>query len=103
LKVDNLNDQETVKANLEAFLENNGNIRGIYVPSSRSSVIADCLDSAFHKKVKIIGFDTTPQNVSCMEMDQIQFLISQKSFNQGYEAVRMMSDYLIQKKTPLKR
>src|SRR5690606_25531086 len=52
LKVDNLNDQETVKANLEAFLENNGNIRGIYVPSSRSSVIADCLDRAFHKKVK---------------------------------------------------
>jgi len=103
LKVDNLNDQGTVKANLEVFLESNENIRGIYVPSSRSSVIAESLDAKYHKRVKIIGFDTTDQNVRCMERDQIQFLISQKSFNQGYEAVRTMSDFLIQKKAPLKR
>lgn len=103
LKVDNLNETGTVKANLEAFLDRNENIRGIYVPSSRTSVIAECLDQKYHNRVNIIGFDTTDQNIRCMERDQIQFLISQKSFNQGYEAVRTMSDYLIQKKAPPKR
>ncbi len=103
LKVDNLNDTGTVKETLEKFLIDNVHIKGIYVPSSRTSVIAECLDVAFHKRVKIIGFDTTPQNIHCMERDQIQFLISQRSFNQGYEAVRTMSDYLIHRKTPVKR
>ncbi len=103
LKWDNLNALSAVKAKLESCLLQNKNIRGIYVPSSRASVIASCLSDELHKKVNIIGFDTTDQNIKFMEDDKIQFLISQKSFNQGYEAVRTMSDFLIQKKTPPKK
>jgi LacI family transcriptional regulator len=48
----------------------------------------------------MIGFDNTPQNIECLKKDAVSFLISQKPFDQGYESVRLMTDYLLKKKIP---
>lgn len=51
-------------------------------------------------KFKLIGFDNTPQNIECLKNDSVDFLISQKPFDQGYESIRLITDYIIKKKAP---
>ena len=48
----------------------------------------------------MVGFDTTPSNVSALRKGKITFLISQKSFNQGYKSIITMVNYLIHKVKP---
>ena len=100
LSFDNLNDIEENKQKINSFLRENETIKGIFVPSSRISNIVNCIDDEHLSKTQLIGFDTTPQNTKCLEEDKISFLISQKSFDQGHESIRLMADFLIQKKVP---
>ena len=48
----------------------------------------------------MIGFDSTPQNIDCLKNDSVSFLISQKPFDQGYESIRLITDFLLKKKAP---
>lgn len=43
-------------------------------------------------KVKIIGFDSTPEEVSFMEKDVIQSLVIQNPFSMGYQGVKYALD-----------
>ena len=70
------------------------------VPSSRVSNVCRVIDNDKLKKLKLVGFDTTPQNVEALKEDVITFLISQKSFNQGYKSIKTMADYLVHKEIP---
>lgn len=90
-----------VKQQLDSFIKKHPNIRGVFVPSSRISVIACYLSNNTFKKLQLIGFDNTPKNIECLEKNLVSFLISQKPFNQGYEAIHLMVDYLVKGKTPI--
>ncbi|MFB9054196.1 substrate-binding domain-containing protein [Formosa undariae] len=100
LKIENLNDISKTQQNIKTCLDSHELITGIFIPSSRTSVIVDCLNQTDYKGFKIIGFDNTPQNVDCLKNDDMSFLISQKPFEQGYESIRVMSDYLLKSKVP---
>ena len=100
LHFENLKDTELVQNKLHEALDGSKNIKGIWVPSSRISTIVNCIDSEKLKQIKLIGFDTTEQNIDCLKNDKVLFLISQKSFNQGFQAVKVMTDYLIQNTIP---
>ncbi|WP_066218916.1 substrate-binding domain-containing protein [Formosa haliotis] len=100
LKIENFNDVLKTQESIKNTLNSNDSIRGIFIPSSRTSVIVDCLKQSEPNEYKIIGFDNTPQNVDCLKQDDISFLISQKPFEQGYESIRLMSDYLLKSKIP---
>lgn len=100
LNFGDLDDEEMIKSQLSEVLNNNKNIKGILVPSSRISTISNCINSEKLKELSLIGFDTTEQNVASLEKDEITFLISQKSFNQGLKSVKIMTEYLIQNKVP---
>ena len=65
------------------------------MPSSRIYIIVDCIENKTLENIKLIGFDNTPQNIECLLNDSVSFLISQKPFDQGYEAVRILTDYLV--------
>ncbi|MHA7943644.1 substrate-binding domain-containing protein [Formosa sp. 3Alg 14/1] len=101
LKIENFNDVLKTQQSIKDALNSNDSIRGIFIPSSRTAVIVDCLKQSKQKEYKIIGFDNTPQNVDCLKQDDISFLISQKPFEQGYESIRLMSDYLLKSKVPI--
>ena len=51
----------------------------------------------------MVGFDNTPQNIKCLEEDKISFIISQKPFNQGFESIHLLTDYLVKKKDPIQK
>lgn len=88
---------------LNSFLDKRDDIRGIFVPSSRISIIAGLIEDSRLRKLEMIGFDNTPQNINCLEKEEISFLISQKPFLQGYESVHIMSEYLAKNKKPKKK
>ena len=98
LKTENLNNPIKTKETINNYLKLHPEIEGIFVPSSRIHIVVNCLDKAYLKKLALIGFDNTPQNTDCLKNDSVSFLISQKPFDQGYETVRLMTDYLISKK-----
>jgi LacI family transcriptional regulator len=100
LKIENLNSTLNIKDTINSFLKAHGLIKGVFVPSSRISTIVGNLSTNDLKKLKLIGFDNTPQNIECLKNDLISFLISQKPFDQGYESIRLIADYLIKKKIP---
>ncbi|MFH4963373.1 substrate-binding domain-containing protein [Gaetbulibacter sp. M235] len=100
LKIENLNDSKDNRQKINSYLKLHKSINGIFVPSSRISTIVDCLIDIYLKRVQMIGFDNTPQNIDCLKNNSISFLISQKSFDQGYESIRIMKDLLLKKKLP---
>lgn len=100
LKLDSLDNSSETKEKINTYLKENPEIKGIFVPSSRIYIIVDCVESSTLKNLELIGFDNTPQNIECLLNNSVSFLISQKPFDQGYEAIRLLTDYLVQNKTP---
>ena len=97
---DNLEDLNEIQDKLKTLLDEDASIKGIWVPTSRISTITKCIAPKRLKKLKLIGFDTTIHNVEALRNDKITFLISQKSFNQGFRAVKEIADFFIQNKIP---
>ena len=95
LKLESCSDSLKLASSIQGFLDEFSNIKGLFVPSSRISAVVNVLTEEQKKQLQLIGFDNTPENVSCLKNKTVLFLISQKPFDQGYEAVRMLSDYLI--------
>ncbi|PQJ72617.1 substrate-binding domain-containing protein [Polaribacter butkevichii] len=100
LKIENLNNTLETKEIINNYLKIHTEIKGIFVPSSRIYIVVECLEKSHLKNIDLIGFDNTPQNTECLLNDHVSFLISQKPFDQGYEAIRLFSDYLIYNKIP---
>lgn len=100
LKIKNLNNVEDVSQKINSYLKLHKSVKGVFIPSSRISTVVNCLTDNHLKRLQMIGFDNTPQNIACLKKDSISFLISQKPFDQGYESIRIMKDYLLKKKLP---
>ncbi len=100
LQFEEPNEVEQGGKRINDFLKKHPKIKGIMVPSSRVSNVCRVIDNDKLKKLKLVGFDTTPQNVEALKEDVITFLISQKSFNQGYKSIKTMADYLVHKEIP---
>ncbi len=100
LKLDSLNNSLETKEKINSYLKENPEIKGIFVPSSRIYIIVECIETSILNNIELIGFDNTPQNIECLLNDSVAFLISQKPFDQGYESVRILTDYLVQNRTP---
>lgn len=100
LKIENLKNSLETKGIINDYLNTHPQIKGIFVPSSRIYIVVDCIEDSLLKNIELIGFDNTPQNTQCLLNDSVSFLISQKPFDQGYEAVRILSDFLIHNKIP---
>lgn len=100
IQFDGLKDEAKVKIKIDSFLKSNKKIKGIVVPSSRASNIIELIHPDIKANIEVVGFDTTPKNISALRKGQITFLISQKSFNQGYKSIITMVNYLVHKVIP---
>ena len=100
LKFDQSDGLNKIEKEINIFLTNNPNIKEIMVPSSRVSTICKAIDRKRLSELNLIGFDTTPQNVEALNKGVVAFLISQKSFNQGYKSIITISNLLVHKEVP---
>ncbi len=100
LKFDQSDGFEKVRKKINSFLNEHPSVKVIMVPSSRVSYICNAIEKDHLSGLKAIGFDTTPQNVDALNKGIVAFLISQKSFNQGYKSITTIASYLVHKEMP---
>lgn len=96
----NLGEQDNLKERIHLALSENPSIKGVFIPNSRTSFYVKCIEGTIAKGLSIIGFDGTEENINCLKEGKASFLISQKPFKQGYDAIKLMTDYLIDQKKP---
>lgn len=103
LTLNTLDNLKAIRDQLRGCLDENPSIKGLYIPSSQVSKVVAALSEDCLKELVVIGHDTTDENLHFLKKDLITYLISQKSFEQGYNAIQCMSDYLLQNKQPEQR
>ena len=100
IQFDGLKNFKKVEKKINELLKSKSKIKGVVIPSSRASNIIELIHPNIKAEIKVVGFDTTPKNISALKNGQITFLISQKSFNQGYKSIITMVNYLVHKVKP---
>ena len=70
--------------------------------NSRIHKVAQYISKIGGKKIFLIGYDLTAENLSCLRKGLIDFLICQKPEEQGYNSTMAMFNYLLNRKTIVK-
>ena len=86
----------------EKVIKENSNLNAIVCTNAQSTVgVARAIDAnKLSGKIKIIGLDSTPEEISYLEKDVIQALVIQNPFNMGYLGVRYAIDAINNKPIP---
>ncbi len=83
---------------LDHALEENSELKGIYVSTSKSYYISEYLQQKGRNDIRIIGYDLIPKNTALLKKGLISFVINQHPYGQGNTGVQSLADYLIFKK-----
>ena len=88
----------TLINNLDRIFQNNNNIKGIYVTTSKAYDIANYLEQKHIRGIKLIGYDLLHKNIALLNKGLIDVLINQNPKGQGYWGISHLVDHLIFKK-----
>jgi LacI family transcriptional regulator len=84
-----------------AFLDENPNLRGIFITTSKAYQIASILSSQKNKKIALIGYDLIEKNVNFLNQGLVHFLIHQNQKRQAYLGVStLVEHFLFRKEIP---
>jgi LacI family transcriptional regulator len=73
---------------------------GIFVTGSRASMVAKFLEETGRTGQVLIGYDLTPSNRQYLTQGTIDFLISQKPEQQGYNSIMALFSHLVYRQVP---
>ncbi len=80
------------------ILDENPDLRGIFVPSAFAGCVAKYIDvQKIKRKICIIGYDLIEANKNYLKKGTIDFLLSQKSEIQGYQGIMTLFKHVILK------
>lgn len=77
----------------QIFLEHS-DIVGIYITGSKSYLTAKYLEKINRKDIVLIGYDLMDETIKYLESGHIDFIISQRSQEQGYLSVIQLFNYV---------
>ncbi len=83
---------------LDEIMENNNNLKCIFVTTSKAYEIANYFEQKHIKHIKIIGYDLLKKNLHYLNKDAISFLINQNPEGQGFWGITLLTDFLVFKK-----
>jgi LacI family transcriptional regulator len=84
------------------FLAKNTEVKGIFVTTSRTFHVVRALRKLGKSDLKIVGFDLIDENLEYLQSEDIDFLINQNPYKQGYLALINIFNFLIRKINPNK-
>ncbi|WP_303315381.1 LacI family DNA-binding transcriptional regulator [Flavivirga abyssicola] len=96
-----IKDQAAINTLLRKKLTNH-KIKGLFIPSSKVSVVANYVEERKLKHLKLIGYDLNEENVHLIKNETIDFLIDQDAFFQGYEGTKTLFNFIINDVVPQK-
>ncbi|WP_264551617.1 LacI family DNA-binding transcriptional regulator [Flavobacterium sp. N2038] len=94
LKLKNSN----IETKFSAFLEENPDLSGIFITTSKAYQIATILSSFKNKKIALIGYDLIEKNVNFLNDGLLHFLIHQNQKRQAYLGVSTLVDHFLFRK-----
>ncbi len=83
----NLEDIDDFTQEIRKFIDEKGNLNGIFLTNSRSFFAVEAINQLEAENIKIIGFDLNKRNIEYLENEKIQFLINQNPDLQSEKAV----------------
>ena len=95
-------DEEGLYNYFKIFLKENPEVKGIFVTTSRAFHVAKALSKLSVDNLKLVGFDLIEENLAFLESEEIDFLINQNPFKQGYLALINIFNFLIRRIEPSK-
>ncbi|SHG44877.1 transcriptional regulator, LacI family [Flavobacterium fluvii] len=84
-----------VEINLTNFLNENPDLSGIFISTSKAYQIAKAISEIKDKKIAIIGYDLIENNVSYLNQGVIDFLIHQNQKKQTYLGVTSIIEFFL--------
>lgn len=97
---ESISDEEAYQHTLELF-KMYPELRGIYLTSGTILGVEKALNFLGKKKqVKIVTFDATKEKIRMIEEGMVDFTIDQKPYEQGYQSVRTLTNWLVFHKEP---
>ncbi len=84
---------------IKNYLLSHKEIAGVAVLNSRGHIVAEALKELGESRdIRLVAFDCTESNRSCLEDGSISVLLSQRPETQGFNAVRSVIEYLLYRK-----
>ena len=84
-----------IVTNFKIFLENNPNLKGVFVTTSKTFQIAKIIADANLNDIAIIGYDLIDENIDYLNTGTIDFLIHQNPKRQAYLGLSSLIDHFI--------
>lgn len=84
-----------VETTLNSFLNENPNLSGIFVTTSKAYQIAKFIKDFERSKIRIIGYDLIDENVAYLKDGIIDFLIHQNPKRQTYLGITSIVEYFL--------
>jgi LacI family transcriptional regulator len=94
--------ESDVNDSLSRIFLSHANLDGVFVTNSRVFKIARFLKASNNKQLRLIGYDLIGENIEYLEDGTVDFLISQKPFDQGFIGIRALFNLVILRK-PVQR
>lgn len=91
-------DPQDFNDKLAQALNDIGDLKHIFVTTSKAHYIASFLEDRQINHIKIIGYDLLAQNLHFLQKGTIGFLINQNPRRQGYLGIKQLADFLVFKK-----
>ncbi|CAM3425818.1 LacI family DNA-binding transcriptional regulator [Zobellia roscoffensis] len=79
-------------------LNSQDNIKGIFVPNSKSFILAKALLPS--NQIRIVGYDLLDKNKQLLEDKKIDFLINQRPFEQAFQGIEYLYKFLGMQQQP---
>jgi LacI family transcriptional regulator len=91
-------DKKGLHQYLKEILEENPNVQGIFVTTSKIFHIVPILKKLGRTDIKLVGFDLIDENLKYLYNDEIHFLINQNPKKQGFMGIMNLFNHLVLKK-----
>jgi LacI family transcriptional regulator len=90
-----------VEINFNAFLNENLDLSGIFITTSKAYQIAKIISEFKRKKIGVVGYDLINENVTYLNQGVIDFMIHQNQKRQAYLGITsLVEHFLFQKEIP---
>ena len=86
---------ENFSSEMETFFREHHEVRSVIVLNSLGYQVTKVIRRSGRKDIRLIGFDLTEQNRSCLEEGDIAALLCQRPQSQGFYAVKMLISLLL--------
>ncbi len=96
-------DPKEVKAKLDQVFNNNPNIGGVFVSSSRTFVVADYLQHSNRQNLFLVGYEIFGKNSYFLQQRVINFLIGQRPIEQAEKTFKKLFDFMAHNAVPDKK